>query len=237
MVARDSNISKFLEPDLPLFLAIVGDLFPGVHVPLNDSGALQSEIQAQLTAAGLQADVDAYNVKIMQLFEIFQVRFGAVMTGNTFSGKSTSFRTLAKSMEALRSRGSTDEAHQKVWFTVLNPKCITMGELYGEVNMATQEWTDGLASTIIRGYVASPGGPEDKRWTIFDGPIDALWIENMNTVLDDNMTLCLANGERIKLKVQMRMLFEVNDLDVASPATVSRLGVVYMTPLRLKAML
>ena len=133
-------------------------------------------------------------------------------------------------MEVLKDRGVLDEAYQKVWYTVLNPKCITMGELYGEVNMATQEWTDGLASTIIRGYVASPGGPEDKRWTIFDGPIDALWIENMNTVLDDNMTLCLANGERIKLKTQMRMLFEVNDLDVASPATVSRLGVVFMTP-------
>ena len=87
-----------------------------------------------------------------------------------------------------------------------------------------------LASIIISGYVASPGDAEDKRWTIFDCPIDALWIEYMNTVLDDNMTLCLANGERIKLKTQMRMLFEVNDLDVASPATVSRLGAVTMTP-------
>jgi dynein heavy chain len=102
-----------------------------------------------------------------------------------------------------------------------------MGEMYGEVNQISQEWTDGLTSKIMRN--AAKELDEDKTWVVFDGPVDALWIENMNTVLDDNMTLCLANGQRIKLRSQMRMLFEVEDLSVASPATVSRCGMVYMT--------
>lgn len=110
---------------------------------------------------------------------------------------------------------------------LLNPKSISMGELYGEVNAISQEWYDGLASKIMRAAALEQG--EDKTWVVFDGPVDALWIENMNTVLDDNMTLCLANGQRIKLRSQMRILFEVQDLAVASPATVSRCGMVYLT--------
>lgn len=131
-------------------------------------------------------------------------------------------------MTKLRENGSKNPVFQKIKTNVLNPKCITMGEMYGEFNQATQEWHDGLASTIMRAAVGDES--PDNNWTVFDGPIDALWIENMNTVLDDNMTLCLANGERIKLRPEMRMLFEVMDLAVASPATVSRIGVVYMTP-------
>lgn len=107
----------------------------------------------------------------------------------------------------------------------LNPKSISMAELYGEIDVNTSEWTDGLASVLMRNYADEEG--KDNRWVIFDGPVDAIWIENMNTVLDDNMTLCLSNGERIKLKPEMKLIFECEELSQASPATVSRCGMVF----------
>ena len=82
-----------------------------------------------------------------------------------------------------------------------------MDELYGNYNELSGEWSDGLASKIMRNYANVES--ENYRWVVFDGPVDALWIENMNTVLDDNMMLCLANGERMKLKPEMRMIFEI----------------------------
>ncbi|KAG5509441.1 hypothetical protein JKF63_06751 [Porcisia hertigi] len=116
--------------------------------------------------------------------------------------------------------------------SVCNPKAISMTELYGDVNPLTREWQDGVFSVLVRELVrlsaASQGGSIPRHWVVFDGPVDAVWIENLNTVLDDSKMLCLVNGERIRIPDTISLLFEVQDLRVASPATVSRCGMVYV---------
>uniref|UniRef100_F7E4I9 Dynein axonemal heavy chain 6 n=1 Tax=Ornithorhynchus anatinus TaxID=9258 RepID=F7E4I9_ORNAN len=228
---RDSNLPKFLSDDALLFSGIISDLFPGVTIPEHNYGILQSTIINVMTGQKLQPQPTMVR-KVIQFYETMLVRHGVMLVGPTGSGKTTVYRILAESLGILHKLKEPNPFYQPVKTYILNPKSITMGELYGEVNHLTLEWKDGLMALSVRAAVNDTS--EDHKWIISDGPVDALWIENMNTVLDDNKMLCLANSERIKLTPQIHMVFEVQDLKVASPATVSRCGMVYVDPDELK---
>ena len=227
---RDSNVPKFLEQDIPLFGGILKDLFPGIKVPYVDYGKLQLAIEKALDDQRLQK-VPTFITKVIQIHETQLVRHGMMVVGESGSGKTTNVAILAQALTALYEEKIVDRDgyYKTVDRLILNPKSISAGELYGEFNLMTNEWKDGIVPKLVRSCVdAQNQGSDNRKWIIFDGPVDAVWIENMNTVLDDNKTLCLANSERIKLPSTLHMMFEVQDLKVASPATVSRCGMVYM---------
>lgn len=184
-----------------------------MRIPEHDYGVLQLSIEEALCARSLQP-VHSMTGKVIQLYETMLVRHGVMLVGPTGGGKTTVYLVLADALLALHQTEGceTNPFYQPVTTYVLNPKSVSMGELYGEANPLTLEWRDGLMALCVR--AASNDQTDVHKWVVCDGPVDALWIENMNTVLDDNKMLCLANSERIKLTSSIRMVFEVRCKDL-----------------------
>jgi hypothetical protein len=123
---------------------------------------------------------------------------------------------------------------------VLAPKAVSTVQLYGYSSTATAEWHPGILgvaasvafdATRVEAQLP-PLDPEAeherpcRHWTVMDGPIDSVWVETLNSALDDNKKICLSSGEVIPITSRMNLVFEVDSLAEASPATVSRCGMV-----------
>ncbi|CAF1153283.1 unnamed protein product [Adineta ricciae] len=220
---RDMNMPKFVYEDVPLFQGLITDLFPGlkcdrVTYPLFDKAVRESIAHMHNVVDEVQVD------KVVQLYETMMTRHSTMVVGPTGGGKSTVINTLVQAQTRMG-------LPTKVY--TLNPKACSVIELYGFLDLASRDWTDGLLSNIFR-EINKATDKKERRYILYDGDVDALWIENMNSVMDDNKLLTLANGERIRLQPHCAMMFEVGDLQYASPATVSRCGMVFVDPKDLK---
>ncbi|XP_058525212.1 dynein axonemal heavy chain 14 isoform X2 [Ochotona princeps] len=282
---REASLPKFPPEDIPLFEMIVEDIFPSVTTTKVNPSALEKVIRVATQQLSLQ-HWPPQKEKVIQFYAQLQVCVGVMLVGPTGGGKTTVRRILENALILLpiadllsvterQSASKIPGKKGKIDVCVLNPKCITLDELYGRLDPNTKEWTDGLLSAVIRSYVYvnTDLGPTsrisdvsnvfrlnssdtadidddivkeieknvkiseshnfDWQWIVLDGPVDTLWLENLNSALDNTRMLCLANSERIALTSRIRVIFEVDSLSQASPATVSRCAMVYLDPVDL----
>ncbi|KAG7506656.1 dynein heavy chain 9, axonemal [Solea senegalensis] len=215
---RDFNIPKIVTDDMPVFMGLIGDLFPALDVPRKRDMDFEKHVKQSVLDLKLQAE-DNFILKVVQLEELLAVRHSVFVIGNAGTGKSQVMRSLQRTYQNMKCK--------PVWAD-LNPKAVTNDELFGIINPATREWKDGLFSHIMRELAnVTHSGP---KWIVLDGDIDPMWIESLNTVMDDNKVLTLASNERIPLNPTMRLVFEISHLRTATPATVSRAGILYINP-------
>ncbi|KAH9046427.1 dynein heavy chain protein 1 [Lactarius hengduanensis] len=217
----ETIVPKLVADDVPLLTSLLADVFPGTEYIPVDLGALRGHINKVCEERRL-VEGERWVSKILQLYQIQKIQHGLMMVGPSGSGKTNAWQVLLTALERLD--GIEGVAY------VIDPKAMHKDALYGTLDQTTREWNDGLFTHVLRKIVDDVRGESGKRhWIIFDGDVDPEWVENLNSVLDDNKLLTLPNGERLNLPPNVRIMFEVEHLRYATLATVSRCGMIWFS--------
>ncbi|CAK5279895.1 unnamed protein product [Mycena citricolor] len=217
----ETIVPKLVADDVPLLTNLLADVFPGVDYLPVDLDKLREQI-LKVCAERRLIDGERWIAKILQLYQIQKIQHGLMMVGPSGTGKTNAWQVLLAALERL-------DGIEGVPY-VIDPKAMDKEALYGTLDPTTREWNDGLFTHILRKIVDDVRGESGKRhWIIFDGDVDPEWVENLNSVLDDNKLLTLPNGERLNLPPNVRIMFEVEHLKYATLATVSRCGMIWFS--------
>ncbi|XP_015119188.1 cytoplasmic dynein 2 heavy chain 1 [Diachasma alloeum] len=211
---RAAILPKLTEEDTDRFLELLKDVFPRTSASEVSDSEVKRELRKVLEeicqTRSIQGEVAS---RCEQLYDQLKNRTGVAIVGPPGCGKTLVRNVLG---EALGRSGDT------VKQILIFPGAIPKTRLLGKVDPQTREWKEGLLSSAI----ASAGS--SALWIVLNGDVEPGWAEALNSALDDNRLLTLPSGVGIKLGAGVRFIFETHKLSGASPATVSRLGVVHL---------
>jgi len=169
---RDMNLSKLVAQDVPLFLSMLADLFPAVSSPpKREYPAVEAAVRTAVAEARLVAH-PSWVTKIIQLYETCLVRHGIMLVGPAAGGKSAILSTLQTALSVVD--GKTIKVQR------MNPKALQAHEMYGQSDPISGEWVKGVFAALWEKY--NNRELPYITWVTMDGPIDAIWIEDLNSV-------------------------------------------------------
>ncbi|KAL3981550.1 Dynein heavy chain N-terminal region 2 family protein [Acanthocheilonema viteae] len=211
-----NTLSKLTFEDSKRFSTLIDDIFLNVK---KDTMQIEELLEPlKLVAGELKITItDIQMKKIFELYDQMRQRMGVILLGPSGSGKSTIWKVLQKAMALV---------NKQVKIYRINPKSIAKQKLLGYMDMDTREWFDGVLTTAARAVIKDNSA---SAWIICDGDIDPEWIEALNSVLDDNRLLTMPSGERIQFGSNVNFIFETDNLSNASPATISRMGIILVS--------
>eukprot|EP00873_Tetraselmis_striata_P027558 jgi/Tetstr1/447822/TSEL_035152.t1 len=231
-------IPRLLPQDVPVFEVLLQNAFP------EDGGSRGDNLKLVETLRKVGVDTPSVQVgthivrHAIQLADMVEMQPGVMLLGNAGCGKTALRRLLLDAIRRLKAAPGF-----KLTETVIYPKAISKEGLYGSYSSSSQLWADGIFTAALREASASTSGDH---WIVLDGPVDPVWMEDLNTLLDDSrwvpqgdhglpdmadpraMELTLGTGETIKLRTGTNLLFETDSITHASPASIGRLGIVHM---------
>ena len=214
---RLNTLSKLTYSDCRRFDALIKDIFPGIPFEESLHAELHACMERHLEENGFYP-VERQMRKCFELYEQLHRRMGVLIIGPSGSGKSFLWKSL---------RGALSLMSQSIVLYCVNPKAMPRMCLLGSMDPDTREWSDGIITMYSRKVTQEPLSVNS--WIVCDGDIDPEWIESLNSVLDDNKLLTMPSGERIQFGPNVNFIFESHDLSCASPATISRMGMIFLS--------
>ncbi|RUS88170.1 hypothetical protein EGW08_004067, partial [Elysia chlorotica] len=186
---RDANMPKFLAEDVPLFESVLEDLFPGVTPPDQDYGALEKAISMSVRDLSFQHwphQIDKVKQLYNQIMVRHGVMLVGPTGGGKTSVRNILQKALVilpmihphtnvagptgSATGSETDREPTTTRRQTVFIAsrgkkghvetfIINPKCVKLGELYGETDPNTFEWSDGLIANATRRFCKDLSSP------------------------------------------------------------------------------
>lgn len=215
---KPNVMSKLTRNDCKRFEMLLEDVFPQLNIAGDAHEEFKIKIEETFQVMGLSRNERQID-KCIELYEQLKKRIGVAVYGPPSSGKSTVISVLKTVLMSM---------HKTIRTYIISPKSMERSQLLGKLDINTRQWYDGVLTQTAIAVNSEP--LEVTSWIICDGDVDPEWIEALNSVLDDNKLLTLPSGWRIQFGSNVNFIFETHDLVNASPATISRMGIVKFSP-------